>query len=58
MNQLQKSYEDKLQQAQIRVTEVEDEMRILLHDTNQRKKKWEERIKYLSSFMNDLQEPM
>jgi len=58
LNQLQKSYEDKLQQAQIRVTEVEDEMRILLHDTNQRKKKWEERIKYLSSFMNDLQEPM
>ena len=55
---MQKTYEDKLQQAQIRVNEVEDEMRILLLDTNQRKKKWEERVKYLSNFMTDLQDPM
>ncbi|CAF0920868.1 unnamed protein product [Rotaria sordida] len=58
LNQIQKNYEEKLQQAQIRINEVEDEMRILLHDTNQRKKKWEERIKYLSSFMTDLQDPI
>jgi len=58
LNQMQKNYEDKLQQTQIRINEVEDEMRILLHDTNQRKKKWEERIKHLSSFMSDLQDPM
>ncbi|CAF0895777.1 unnamed protein product [Adineta ricciae] len=58
LNQMQKNYEDKLQQAQIRINEVEDEMRILLHDTNQRKKKWEERIKHLSTFMSDLQDPM
>ncbi|CAF1449618.1 unnamed protein product [Adineta ricciae] len=58
LNQMQKTYEDKLQQAQIRINEVEDEMRILLHDTNQRKKKWEERIKHLSTFMSDLQDPM
>jgi hypothetical protein len=57
-NQMQKSYEDKLQQAQIRVNEVEDEMRALLLDTNQRKKKWEERVKHLSNFMTDLQDPM
>ncbi len=55
---MQKSYEEKLQQSQIRVNEVEDEMRLLLHDTNQRKKKWEERVKYLSTFMNVLQDPM
>ncbi|CAF2860117.1 unnamed protein product [Rotaria sp. Silwood2] len=58
LNQMQKNYEEKLQQAQIRINEVEDEMRILLHDTNQRKKKWEERIKHLSSFMTDLQDPI
>ncbi len=58
LNQMQKNYEDKLQQAQIRINEVEDEMRVLLHDTNQRKKKWEERVKHLSTFMSDLQDPM
>jgi low affinity Fe/Cu permease len=58
LNQMQKNYEDKLQQAQIRINEVEDEMRVLLHDTNQRKKKWDERMKYLSTFMSDLQDPM
>ncbi|CAF1014317.1 unnamed protein product [Rotaria sordida] len=58
LNQIQKNYEEKLQQAQIRINEVEDEMRILLHDTNQRKKKWEERIKHFSSFMTDLQDPI
>ncbi|CAF1447071.1 unnamed protein product [Adineta steineri] len=50
LNQMQKNYEEKLQQAQIRINEVEDEMRILLHDTNQRKKKWEERMKHLRIF--------
>ena len=55
---MQKNYEEKLQQAQIRVQEVEDEMRILLLDTNQRKKKWEERMKHFSHLINDLQEPM
>jgi hypothetical protein len=55
---MQKNYEEKLQQAQIRISEVEDEMRVLLYDTNQRKKKWEERVKYLSTFMSDLQDPM
>ncbi len=58
LNQMQKNYEEKLQQAQIRISEVEDEMRVLLYDTNQRKKKWEERVKYLSTFMSDLQDPM
>ena len=57
-HQMQKSYEEKVQQAQQRVNEVEDEMRLLLVDTNQRKKKWEERMKHFSSFINDLQEPM
>jgi hypothetical protein len=55
---MQKNYEEKLQQSQIRINEVEDEMRRLLHDTNQRKKKWDERIKNLSTFMTDLQDPM
>ena len=58
LNQMQKNYEEKLQQAQIRINEVEDEMRILLLDTNQRKKKWEERMKHFSHLINDLQEPM
>ena len=58
LNQMQKNYEEKLQQAQLRVQEVEDEMRILLLDTNQRKKKWEERMKHFSHLINDLQEPM
>jgi hypothetical protein len=58
INQMQKNYEEKLQQSHIRVTEVEDEMRLLLIDTDQRKKKWEERVKHLTSFMNDLHEPM
>lgn len=58
LNQLQKSYEEKLQQAQTRVHEVEDEMRILLHDTNQRKKKWDERMKHFNHLMSDLQDPI
>ena len=58
LNQLQKTYEEKLQQGQIRVNEVEDEMRILLHDTNQRKKKWDERMKQFNHLMSDLHEPI
>lgn len=58
LNQLQKTYEDKLQQGQIRVNEVEDEMRILLHDTNQRKKKWDERMKQFNHLMSDLHDPI
>lgn len=53
LNQMQRTYEEKLQQTQIRVNEVEEEMRVLLHDTNQRKKKWEEHIKSLNHFMSD-----
>lgn len=56
LRQLEKSYEDKIQSAQMKINQVEDEMRLILLDTNQKKKKWEDKIKHLSSFMNQLQD--
>ncbi|CAF1333471.1 unnamed protein product, partial [Didymodactylos carnosus] len=55
MNQMQKNYEEKLQQAQFRVAEVEEEMRVLLLETERRRKTFEDRIKQLNSVMHDFQ---
>ncbi|CAF4364535.1 unnamed protein product [Rotaria socialis] len=56
INEIKKSYEDKLEQSQSRINQIEDEMRLILNETNQQKLKWQQRIKHLNHFINDLQQ--
>ena len=57
IKQVKNDYQDKLDKAQEHVNDVEQEMRILLNDTNQQKLKFNEKIKQFSQLMADLQHP-
>ena len=52
MKKLEQEYEGKLRTAQSRVTEVEEEMRILLIETENNKKQFEEKFKELQGGLN------
>jgi hypothetical protein len=58
LDKLKRDFEKKLQESQFRVAEVEEEMRIILMESENTKKQYEEKIKKFSKmfieFQNDL----
>ena len=58
LDKLRRDSEKKLQESQFRVAEVEEEMRIILIESEQAKRQYEEKIKKFSKifveFQNDL----
>lgn len=55
LEKLRRDYEKKIQESQFRVAEVEEEMRILLIESEQTKKQFEEKMKKFSKIFIEFQ---